>query len=137
MGFDGEKLEVVTETVPADDVMQSLLFAWKAVKHVKSNGILLAQKTAAGNCVVGVGAGQMSRIDSTEIAGRKAGGRAAGSVLASDAFFPFRDCVDAAAELGVRAIIQPGGSVRDRESIEAANEKDLPMVFTGRRHFRH
>jgi phosphoribosylaminoimidazolecarboxamide formyltransferase/IMP cyclohydrolase len=137
MGFDGEKLEVVTETAPKDDIMRSLIFAWKAVKHVKSNGILLARKTAAGNCVVGVGAGQMSRIDSTGIAGRKAGDRAAGSVMASDAFFPFRDCVDAAADLGILAIIQPGGSVRDKESIEAANEKGLPMVFTGRRHFRH
>jgi phosphoribosylaminoimidazolecarboxamide formyltransferase/IMP cyclohydrolase len=102
-------------------------------KHVKSNAIVLAK----GAAVVGVGAGQMSRIDAARLAGEKAGDRTDGAVLASDAFFPFRDCVDLAAELGVRAIIQPGGSVRDTESIQAADEHGLVMVLTGTRHFRH
>lgn len=137
LGYEGEELRVVTESVPDDGTIAALRFAWKVAKHVKSNAILLARETARGGCVVGVGAGQMSRIDSTIIAGRKAGERAGQSVLASDAFFPFRDCVDKAAELGVKAIIQPGGSIRDGESIEAANEQAISMIFTGRRHFRH
>ncbi len=133
LGFEDEKFEIVTQAVPDDDLKASLLFAWKVVKHVKSNAIVLARDMR----VVGVGAGQMSRIDSTMIAGRKAGEKAKGSVLGSDAFFPFRDCVDMASDLGVRAIIQPGGSVRDKESIAAADEHGIAMVFTGRRHFRH
>jgi len=137
LGYEGEELRVVTETVPDDSTIAALRFAWKVAKHVKSNAILLARETNRGGCVVGVGAGQMSRIDSTVIAGRKAGDRADRSVLASDAFFPFRDCVDQAATLGVRAIIQPGGSIRDAESIEACNEHGIAMIFTGRRHFRH
>jgi phosphoribosylaminoimidazolecarboxamide formyltransferase/IMP cyclohydrolase len=100
---------------------------------VKSNAIVLAHDRA----VVGVGAGQMSRVDSVELALRKAGERADGAVLASDAFFPFRDGPDAAIEAGVAAIVQPGGSRRDDEVVAACNERKVPMVFTGRRHFRH
>jgi phosphoribosylaminoimidazolecarboxamide formyltransferase/IMP cyclohydrolase len=137
LGFAEEELKTVTSQAPDDSDLITLRFAWRVAKHVKSNAIVLAAANERSCFVVGVGAGQMSRIDSTMIAGRKAGERARGSVLASDAFFPFRDCVDQAAELGVRAIIQPGGSVRDRESIEAADEHDIAMLFTGRRHFRH
>lgn len=126
-------LKVVTEVVPTPQQIKSLLFAWKMVKHVKSNAILLAQ----GEKTVGIGAGQMSRVDSSIIAARKAGEKAKGSVLASDAFFPMRDGVDVAAEAGVVAIIQPGGSKGDPEAIKAANEHKIAMVFTGIRHFRH
>jgi phosphoribosylaminoimidazolecarboxamide formyltransferase/IMP cyclohydrolase len=126
-------LKVVTENSPTPEQIKSLLFAWRMVKHVKSNAILLAQ----GEKTVGIGAGQMSRVDSSIIAARKAGEKAKGSVLASDAFFPMRDGVDAAAEAGVVAIIQPGGSKGDPEVIKAANEHKIAMVFTGIRHFRH
>jgi phosphoribosylaminoimidazolecarboxamide formyltransferase/IMP cyclohydrolase len=110
-----------------------LRFSWVVCKHVKSNAIVLAK----GERVVGVGAGQMSRVDSVHLATRKGDERSRGSVLASDAFFPFRDNVDAAARAGVRAMIQPGGSLRDADSIQAADEHDLAMVLTGVRHFRH
>jgi phosphoribosylaminoimidazolecarboxamide formyltransferase/IMP cyclohydrolase len=133
LGIENEELKPVTKTVPDEPTMEALRFAWKVVKHVRSNAIILAK----GTQIVGVGAGQMSRIDSTRIAGWKSGVRSKGSVLASDAFFPFRDCVDQAKELGVTAIIQPGGSVRDAESIEAADEHGIAMVFTGARHFKH
>ena len=103
------------------------------VRHVKSNAIVLGKDTS----LIGVGAGQMSRVDSVEIAIEKAGERASGSVLASDAFFPFPDSIEAAADAGVVAIIQPGGSRRDGEVIDACNEHGMPMVFTGRRHFKH
>jgi phosphoribosylaminoimidazolecarboxamide formyltransferase/IMP cyclohydrolase len=103
------------------------------VRHVKSNAIVLAREGA----LIGVGAGQMSRVDSTEIAIRKAGDRAEGAILASDAFFPFPDSIEAAAEAGVVAIVQPGGSRRDDEVIQACNEHNIAMVFTGARHFRH
>jgi phosphoribosylaminoimidazolecarboxamide formyltransferase/IMP cyclohydrolase len=126
-------LRVVTEVSPMSEQIKSLIFAWKMVKHVKSNAILLAQ----GERTVGIGAGQMSRVDSSIIAARKAGEKAKGSVLASDAFFPMRDGVDAAAKAGVVAIIQPGGSKGDEEVIKAANEHKIAMVFTGIRHFRH
>ena len=126
-------LKVVTEVSPTPEQIKSLLFAWRMVKHVKSNAILLAQ----GEKTVGIGAGQMSRVDSSIIAARKAGEKAKGSVLASDAFFPMRDGVDAAAQAGVAAIIQPGGSKGDPEVIKAANEHKIAMVFTGIRHFRH
>jgi phosphoribosylaminoimidazolecarboxamide formyltransferase/IMP cyclohydrolase len=126
-------LKVVTEISPTPEQIKSLLFAWRMVKHVKSNAILLAQ----GEKTVGVGAGQMSRVDSSIIAARKAGEKAKGSVLASDAFFPMRDGVDAAAQAGVVAIIQPGGSKGDPEVIQSANEHKIAMVFTGIRHFRH
>lgn len=126
-------LKVVTEVAPTPEQIKSLLFAWKMVKHVKSNAILLARDEKT----VGIGAGQMSRVDSSIIAARKAGDRAKGAVLASDAFFPMRDGVDAAAQAGVKAIIQPGGSKGDQEVIKAANEHKIAMVFTGIRHFRH
>ena len=103
------------------------------VRHVKSNAIVLGKDTS----LIGVGAGQMSRVDSVEIAIEKAADRAPGSVLASDAFFPFPDSIEAAAEAGIIAIIQPGGSRRDDEVIDACNQHNMPMVFTGRRHFKH
>jgi phosphoribosylaminoimidazolecarboxamide formyltransferase/IMP cyclohydrolase len=127
------ELRVVTERAPTDKEMDSLRFAWRVVKHVRSNAIVLAQ----GKQTVGVGAGQMSRVDASILAVWKAGERVKGSVLASDAFFPMRDAVDAAAEAGVTAIIQPGGSKGDDDAIKAANEHDVAMVFTGMRHFKH
>jgi phosphoribosylaminoimidazolecarboxamide formyltransferase / IMP cyclohydrolase len=125
--------KVVTKRRPTDDEIKDLRFAWAICRHVKSNAIVLV----SDEMVVGVGAGQMSRVDSVEIAVRKAGDRASGSVMASDAFFPFADGVDAGIAVGVRAVIQPGGSKRDDESIEACNAAAIPMVFTGRRHFKH
>ena len=113
--------------------MEELLFAWKAAKQVKSNAIVLTKDKQT----VGVGAGQMSRVDSVLIAIRKSEGRSKGSYLASDAFFPFRDGVDEAAKAGITAIIQPGGSKRDEEVIKAANEHNLAMVFTDTRCFKH
>jgi phosphoribosylaminoimidazolecarboxamide formyltransferase / IMP cyclohydrolase len=128
-----DQWKVVTQKNPTEDEFHALWFAWLVCKHVKSNAIVLAK----GMQVVGIGAGQMSRVDSVQIAIRKARERAQGSVLASDAFFPFRDNVDAAAAAGVTAIVQPGGSQRDAESIAACDEHGLAMVFTGVRHFRH
>lgn len=138
-----EDLKVVTERAPSPAEMQDLLFAWKVAKHVKSNAIVYAR----GGATVGVGAGQMSRVDSTRIAARKAEDMAEalglaetptkGSVVASDAFFPFADGLLAAASAGATAVIQPGGSMRDQDVIDAANAEGLAMVFTGMRHFRH
>jgi phosphoribosylaminoimidazolecarboxamide formyltransferase/IMP cyclohydrolase len=133
-----EELEVVTDREPTDDRYESLLFAWQTIKHVKSNAILFAQGTET----VGVGAGQVSRVDAVEIATMKAesdaeGKSAEGAVMASDAFFPFPDAIEAAAEAGIEAVIQPGGSVNDDDVIEAADEHDIAMVFTGSRCFRH
>lgn len=130
---DLDGLKVVTKAQPTDDQMRDLRFAWIVAKHVKSNAIVLAKDRVA----FGVGAGQMNRLESAEIAAKRAGGRAAGSVCASDAFFPFRDGLDAVVAAGAAAVIQPGGSVRDDEVIAAADEHGIPMVFTGRRHFRH
>ncbi len=127
------QLKTVTKAQPTEDDIRGLLFAWKCVKWVKSNAIVYATKDA----LVGVGAGQMSRVDSARFGAEKARTPLAGTYLASDAFFPFRDGVDAAAAAGVRAVIQPGGSVRDEEVIQAADEHGLIMVFTGMRHFRH
>jgi phosphoribosylaminoimidazolecarboxamide formyltransferase/IMP cyclohydrolase len=124
---------VATETSPTESQLVDLKFAWAVAKHVKSNAIVLAHEGA----VVGVGAGQMSRVDSVRLAADKAGKRSRGSVMASDAFFPFRDGVDVAAQAGVAAVIQPGGSRNDAEVIAACNEHGMPMIFTGRRHFRH
>ncbi len=124
---------VVTAVAPTAEQRAALAFAWQACGHVKSNAIVLARDRA----IVGVGAGQMSRVDSVELAVRKAGERAKGAVLASDAFFPFRDGPDAAIAAGVSAIIQPGGSRRDDEVIAACDEQGIAMIFTGRRHFRH
>ena len=135
-GLDNGDWEVVTKRPPTEEEMDDLRFAWAAVYGVKSNAILLA----GGGATLGIGAGQMSRVDSSRIAVRKAGDQNLdldGAVLASDAFFPFRDGVDAAAEAGVKAIIQPGGSVRDEETIGAADEHGVAMVFTARRLFRH
>jgi phosphoribosylaminoimidazolecarboxamide formyltransferase/IMP cyclohydrolase len=124
---------VVTARKPTADELTALDFAWKVCKHVKSNAIVFT----TSDQTVGIGAGQMSRVDSSRIAVQKAQLPTKGTVLASDAFFPFRDGVDAAAEAGVTAIIQPGGSVRDEEVIKAADEHGMAMVFTGMRHFRH
>jgi phosphoribosylaminoimidazolecarboxamide formyltransferase/IMP cyclohydrolase len=118
---------------PTDAEWEQLRLAWRVVKHVRSNAIVLARDGAA----VGIGAGQMSRVESVQLAVQRAGVRAAGSVLASDAFFPMVDGVEAAADAGVTAIIQPGGSVRDEEVLQVANERGMAMVYTGRRHFRH
>ena len=129
-------LKVVTKLAPTAAQIQDMLFAWTVVKYVKSNAIIFCKD----KMTIGVGAGQMSRVYSTKIAAIKAadeGLEIKGSVMASDAFFPFRDGIDAAAETGISAIIQPGGSMRDDEVIEAANEHGLAMVFTGMRHFRH
>jgi phosphoribosylaminoimidazolecarboxamide formyltransferase/IMP cyclohydrolase len=131
-----EDLKVVTERIPSQAEMTDLLFAWKVAKMVKSNAIIYAKN----NQTIGVGAGQMSRINSARIAGIKAehaGLEVAGAVMASDAFFPFRDGIDNAGAAGISCIIQPGGSMRDDEVIAAANELGMAMVFTGMRHFRH
>lgn len=129
-------LQFVTTTQPTDEQLDNLLFAWNVVRFVKSNAIVYANN----GMTIGVGAGQMSRVYSAKIAAIKAadeGLEVAGAVMASDAFFPFRDTIDAAAETGIRAIIQPGGSIRDDEVIAAANEHGIAMVFTGMRHFKH
>jgi phosphoribosylaminoimidazolecarboxamide formyltransferase/IMP cyclohydrolase len=131
--LDPSSLKPVTRRAPSSAEMQGLRFAWKVAKHVKSNAIVLTTERAT----VGIGAGQMSRVDSVRLATMKAAVPTQGTVLASDAFFPFRDGVDAAAEAGVTAIIQPGGSVRDAEVIAAADQHGLAMLFTGIRHFRH
>jgi phosphoribosylaminoimidazolecarboxamide formyltransferase/IMP cyclohydrolase len=130
---DPTEFKVVTKRAPSPEEMQQLLFAWKVAKSVKSNAILLARDFAS----VGVGAGQMSRVDSARIAVEKAGDRAAGAVCASDAFMPFSDSLEVVAAAGVTAVIQPGGSVRDEEVIAKADELGVAMVFTGHRHFRH
>lgn len=131
-----DDLKVVTKRAPTDDEMQDLMFAWKTAKMVKSNAIVYAK----GLRTIGVGAGQMSRVNSARIAGIKAehaGLEVPGSVMASDAFFPFRDGLENAAAAGIKAVIQPGGSMRDEEVIAAADEAGIAMVFTGMRHFRH
>lgn len=133
LGFDQDGLQLVTRTSPTDAQMADLKFAWLCCKHVKSNAIVLAKD----QMLVGVGAGQMSRIDATIIAVRKAGDRAEGAVLASDAYFPFPDSVERAAQAGVKAVIQPGGSKGDEAVIEAADRLGVAMVLTGTRHFRH
>ena len=131
--LDESTLRIVTKRPPTDDEMKALRFAWTVAKHVKSNAIVYADSKST----IGVGAGQMSRVDSARIAHEKARRPVAGAVMASDAFFPFRDSIDEAAKVGIKAVIQPGGSVRDEEVIAAADEHDMAMVFTGVRHFRH
>jgi phosphoribosylaminoimidazolecarboxamide formyltransferase/IMP cyclohydrolase len=126
-------LKTVTTRVPTAEELSVLQFAWKVVQHVKSNAIVLA----VPGTTVGIGGGLPSRVDAAKLAITKAGTRAKGAVLASDAYFPFADGVQVAAEAGVTAIIQPGGSIRDKEVIEAANQAGLAMIFTGVRHFRH
>ena len=134
--IEQSELKVVTERAPTEQEMADLMFAWKVGKFVKSNAIVYAKE----NQTIGIGAGQMSRVYSARIAGIKAadeGREVKGSVMASDAFFPFRDGIDAAASSGITAVIQPGGSMRDQEVIDAANQAGIAMVFTGVRHFRH
>ena len=131
-----DEVEIVTKLKPSNEELDDLLFAWKVAKYVKSNAIVFAKDFQT----IGVGAGQMSRVISTEIAAMKAKEcnlEANGAAMASDAFFPFRDGIDQAASVGIKTIIQPGGSMRDNEVIEAANEHGMAMVFTGVRHFRH
>jgi phosphoribosylaminoimidazolecarboxamide formyltransferase/IMP cyclohydrolase len=130
------ELKVVSARAPSEQEMQDLLFSWKVCKFVKSNAIVYAKD----NQTIGIGAGQMSRVNSARIAAIKAEHAnlpVKGAVMASDAFFPFRDGIDNAAQVGITAVIQPGGSMRDEEVIEAANEHGMAMVFTGMRHFRH
>jgi phosphoribosylaminoimidazolecarboxamide formyltransferase/IMP cyclohydrolase len=131
--LDMQNLKVVTKKKPTKKQMESLIFAWTVAKYVKSNAIVLAQ----GTRTVGIGAGQMSRVDSVFMTGHKAGARARNSCLASDAFFPKEDGVALAAKIGVTAIIQPGGSIADENIIAVADKKGIAMVMTGIRHFRH
>ena len=126
-------MNVVTTASPAEGQWDDLIFAMKVAKHVKSNAIVLVKDAAT----VGVGAGQMSRVDSAAIAVEKAGKKAAGCVVASDAFFPFPDAVEKVIEAGAVAIIQPGGSKKDDEAVAVCDKNKVAMVFTGRRHFRH
>jgi phosphoribosylaminoimidazolecarboxamide formyltransferase/IMP cyclohydrolase len=126
-------LQTVTERAPSEDEKRDLLFAWKCVKHVKSNAITVAKN----GVLIGVGAGQMNRVQSVELALKQAGENSRGAVLASDAFFPFDDGPAAAAAAGITAIIQPGGSNRDADSIALCNKENVAMLFTGARHFRH
>ena len=128
-----EDLEVVTDRKPTEAELEDLLFSWKAVKHVKSNAILLAKEKQT----IGIGAGQMNRVGAAKIAIEQAGEKAKGAVLASDAFFPMPDTVEAAAKAGITAIIQPGGSKRDQDSIDVCNANGIAMVFTKMRHFKH
>ena len=136
MLLDPEALETVSRRKPSERELSDLMFAWKVAKNVKSNAIVYAKDEQT----IGVGAGQMSRVYSAKIAGIKAADEGLiveGSVMASDAFFPFRDGIDAAAAAGITAVIQPGGSVRDEEVIRAADEAGMAMVFTHVRHFKH
>lgn len=130
---DRSNWRVVTKSGPSEEQWRDLRLAWIVCARTSSNAIVLVKDSVA----VGIGAGQQSRVDAAELAGSKADGRARGGACASDAFYPFRDGLDAAAAAGVHAVIQPGGSVRDEEVISAADEHGIAMVFTGRRHFRH
>ncbi|MDB2351298.1 bifunctional phosphoribosylaminoimidazolecarboxamide formyltransferase/IMP cyclohydrolase [Candidatus Marinimicrobia bacterium] len=127
------KLEIVTELEPSEEEINTMLFGWKVLKHIKSNGILIVKE----NTTVGVGAGQVSRVDSVDIAIKKSGAEIKDSFLCSDAFFPFRDSIDKIAGSGIKAVLQPGGSIRDNEVISACNEHGIAMVFTGQRCFKH
>jgi phosphoribosylaminoimidazolecarboxamide formyltransferase/IMP cyclohydrolase len=128
-----DEVKIVTRRAPTEAEWAALRFAWQICRHVRSNAIVLARD----NRTVGIGAGQMSRVDSVRIAVVKAGEETRGAVMASDAFFPFPDGVEEAARAGVTAVIQPGGSIRDEEVIAATDRLGLAMLFTGRRHFRH
>lgn len=128
-----EDIKVVSKRQPTPEELEELLFAWKIVKHVKSNAIVVTKD----KCTLGVGAGQMNRVNSARIAISQSGDKIKGAVLASDAFFPFRDTVDEAAKAGITAVIQTGGSIRDEESIQAADEHGMVMIMTGMRHFKH
>ena len=131
--LEEKTLRVVTKKKPTAKEMESLIFAWKVAKHVKSNAIILAR----GTKTVGIGAGQMSRVDSVFISVKKAGKSAIGACLASDAFFPKEDAITLAAKYKIKAVIQPGGSIADAAIIKAADKHKIAMVFTGIRHFRH
>jgi len=128
-----EDLTVVTEKQPTDAEIDTALFTWKVLRHAKSNGILIAKD----NTTVGIGAGQVSRVDAVHMALKKGGKNIWGGILASDAFFPFRDSIDAIKDSGIKVVIQPGGSIRDREVIDACNEYGIAMIFTGTRCFKH
>ena len=130
---DGTEWQVVSQREPGVDEMQALRFAWTACQNVKSNAIVFVH----GEATVGIGGGQPNRVDCVRIAAKRAGERARGAVMASDAFFPFPDSVEEAAKAGITAIVSPGGSVRDAEAIAAADAHGMAMVFTGVRHFRH
>jgi len=131
--LDPKGIKVVTKNKVPKELLEALLFSWAVVKHVKSNAIVISE----GTKTVGIGAGQMSRVDSVRLAIEKSGGKSKGAVLASDAFFPQADSIELASEAGISAIIQPGGSIRDKEVIEAADRFGIPMIFTGMRHFKH
>jgi phosphoribosylaminoimidazolecarboxamide formyltransferase/IMP cyclohydrolase len=131
--FGDDELRCVTKRQPTAEELDELKFVWRVVKHVKSNGIALSK----GHQTVGIGPGQTNRITALELAIKYAGDRSAGSVMGSDAYFPFSDCVEAAQKAGITAIIQPGGSIRDEDSIKAADAAGIAMVFTGIRHFKH
>ena len=133
ISLDMDQVKVISERAPTAEELGSMEFAWRLIKHVKSNSIIFTK----GRRTTGIGAGQMSRVDAVRIASFKAGENAEGSVMASDAFFPFRDGIDEAAKAGVTAVIQPGGSIRDKEVIEAIDEHGMAMVFTGIRAFKH
>ncbi len=128
-----ENWEVITDRDPTADEMRAMQLAWKVCKHTKSNTIIFADKKRT----LGIGAGQMSRVDSAKIAIKKACAPLAGAAVASDAFLPFPDTLEVAADAGATALVQPGGSIRDKEVIEAANRRHVAMVFTGIRYFRH
>jgi len=130
---DRKEIKVVTNRQPSEGELNDMMFAWKVMKHIKSNGILIAKN----NTTIGVGAGQVSRVDAVDMAIKKSGDKITGSILASDAFFPFRDSIDKIAKTGIKAIIQPGGSIKDREVIDACNEHGIAMAFTGVRCFKH
>ena len=133
LSWEPDQIKVVSKRKPTEKELADLQLAWTVVKHVKSNTIVLAQDKA----VVGVGAGQMNRVDSGMLAIRQAKDNAAGSAMASDAFFPFPDNVTQAAKAGIRAIVQPGGSKQDQLSIDEVDKNDMVMIFTGKRHFKH
>jgi phosphoribosylaminoimidazolecarboxamide formyltransferase/IMP cyclohydrolase len=130
---DIRALKVVSKRPPTDEEYAALAFGWKVCKHVKSNAIVFARRDRT----IGIGAGQMSRVDSVRLATMKAASGLAGCIMASDAFFPFRDGIDVAAQAGITAVIQPGGSIRDQEIVQAVDEHNMAMVLTGLRHFRH
>jgi phosphoribosylaminoimidazolecarboxamide formyltransferase/IMP cyclohydrolase len=129
----GTEWKVVSERAPTEAEMRALRFAWEACRHVKSNAIVFAQGTAT----VGIGGGQPNRVDCVRIATERAGAKARGAVMASDAFFPFADSVELAAQAGITAAVHPGGSMRDADSVAAANKAGMALVVTGVRHFRH
>ncbi|MGH2542484.1 MAG: bifunctional phosphoribosylaminoimidazolecarboxamide formyltransferase/IMP cyclohydrolase, partial [Ardenticatenaceae bacterium] len=131
------RMDVVSERAPTEQEEAAMRFAWHTLVAVKSNAIIFARESDGGFATVGIGTGQPSRVDAVELAAKKAGARARGAVMASDAFFPFPDGIEAAARAGVTAVIQPGGSLRDGEVIAAADAHGMAMVVTGVRHFRH